>query len=385
MLISRLAVRQYLSRDFDSFLWMKKLREEDLMRQLRQLRVRPYFKTKPWLHQLVCFYIGLCRPEFLFLLDMGLGKTKIILDLITHFRREGNLPGPALVGVPRAINVHSWMDDIPVHSDLGGWPIDVEDIEEKWERLCEPKGDVAVIDFQSLHWALSKRKQAKGSKKFTLVPDEVRVARVQKIYRFVNIDEIHKLANHQSLWFSLWRRLTAEALYAFGMTGTIFGRDLEDIWGQFYLIDRGDTFGENLGLFRGSFFTAEPNKWGRGEKYTYNKSMDLQLNRMMQHRSLAYSENEVLDLPARVMRADRFTMGQEQRDHYLRMIDGIIEARGRREEAEGQWVRLRQIRAGYLKWTDGHGDHVIRFKENPLLDGLERRVEEAIGRGRARA
>lgn len=375
-------MRDYLSRELDDYLWMKRLPAERITAELRRLRVRPHFKTAPWLHQLVCFYIGVCRPEFLFLLAPGLGKTKLILDLITQFRREGRLPGPALVGVPRAINVHSWMDDIPVHSDLGGWPIDCEDIEEKWERLCEPRADVAVIDFQSLHWALSKRKQARGSKKFTLVPDEARIARVQRIYRFVNIDEVHKLANHQSLWFSLWRRMTAEAMFAYGMTGTIFGRDLEDIWGQFYLVDRGETFGENLGLFRGAFFTSEPNKWGRGEKYTYNKSMDRQLNRMMQHRSIAYSEEEVLDLPQRVMRIDRFTMGKEQREHYLRMVEGIIEAKGQREEVEGQWVRMRQIRAGYLKWKDDTGDHVIRFKENPLLDGLELRVEEVVGRSK---
>jgi hypothetical protein len=27
-----------------------------------------------------------------------------------------------------------------------------------------------------------------------------------------------------------------------------------DIWPQFFLVDHGDTFGENMGLFRAAFF-----------------------------------------------------------------------------------------------------------------------------------
>jgi hypothetical protein len=74
MLINRQAINSYLDRDFDNFLWMKRLTREAIMRELNSLKVKPTFKTEPWLHQLVCFYIGICNPRFLYLLDMGLGK-----------------------------------------------------------------------------------------------------------------------------------------------------------------------------------------------------------------------------------------------------------------------------------------------------------------------
>jgi hypothetical protein len=83
MLISRRAVAEYLERDLNSYVWMKKLPLEKIERELSYLKVRPRFKTVPWLHQLVCFYICLCEPRFLLLLDMGTGKTKIILDVLT--------------------------------------------------------------------------------------------------------------------------------------------------------------------------------------------------------------------------------------------------------------------------------------------------------------
>jgi superfamily II DNA or RNA helicase len=106
----------------------------------------------------VCFYIGLVHPRFLFLLDMGAGKTKIVCDLITHQQRAGKLDR-ALVTVPRLINLTSWREDIERHSDLEPNIINVTDIEEKWERLLTSRADVSVIDLAGLQWALCKREK----------------------------------------------------------------------------------------------------------------------------------------------------------------------------------------------------------------------------------
>ena len=94
MLISKQARLEYINREFRSFTWMKKLTEEDLRDALRRERPRPHFKTDPWLHQLVCFYIGMVEPRFLFLLDMGAGKAlsndeKVMTP--TGYRRMGDL------------------------------------------------------------------------------------------------------------------------------------------------------------------------------------------------------------------------------------------------------------------------------------------------------
>lgn len=372
MIISRQAVKDLVDRRFDSFVWMKKLTREQIMRELSSLRVKPQFKTEPWLHQLVCFYIGLCHPRFLFLLDMGLGKTKILADLMTQVRRERKLEG-ALITVPRLINIDSWKDDLLVHSELEGWSCGVSDIEEKWERLIEPRGDVSIIDYQGLHWALC-RKERKG-KGFTLVRDDKRVKALMKRYNFIGIDESHKLKNHDNLWFGLMNQISKRAEFVYATTGTLFGKDVEDLWAQFYLVDRGETFGENLGPFRKAFFNTKMNPW-KGTVYTFDKAMEPKLHTMLQHRSLRYDETEVLDLPPRVPRTRLCEMGTEQQEHYLRAFEGLINAGGKLEELDAQWLRMRQIVSGYLSWKDGTGDHTIRFKENPKLDLLESLIDE---------
>ena len=385
VLIKHSSVVEFLRRPLGDHRWVKKLTTEQIMAELKLLKIRPIFKTDPWIHQLACFYIATVRPDFIFTLDMGLGKTKILLDIITQVAREDRL-SHALVTVPRRINIQSWDADIERHSELVPNLIDCEDIEEKWERLSNPKkSDITVIDYPSLHLALSEKKKVSG--KMVLRPDEKKVARVQKLYNFVGIDEIHKLSNDESLWFMIMRRMTAFCEFTYGTTGTLFGgeegtQDPAMIWPQFFLIDRGETFGENKGLFRASFFKSKPNLYGRGQKFTYDPSTSEKLNSMLQHRSLRYDEDEVLDLPKRVARTERFVMAEEQRQHYMLALDGLIAAGGDIQKLEGAWIKMRRIISGYLTWKDEYGDHVVRFKQNPKLDGLERLIDEVGGRSK---
>jgi hypothetical protein len=373
MILSRRAIADFMDRNLDDYRWMKKLTREAIMRELNQLKVKPKFKTEPWLHQLVCFYIGLCRPEFLFLLDMGLGKSKILADLITQIQRERKLEG-ALITVPRVINIDSWKDDLLLHSDLEPWGCDVSDTEEKWERLAYPKGDVTLIDYAGLHLAACKKEKVTG-KKSRLVRDDKKIRHLQKTYNFIGIDESHKLSNKDNLWYGIMNQLCKASEFRYATTGTLFGKDPEALWAQFYLIDRGDTFGENLGLFRGGFFTTKTNPW-KGVVYTFDQKLDGKLHTMLQHRSIRYDEDEVLDLPSRVNLTHTFDMGEEQREHYLRAAEGLINADGQLSELDANWLRMRQIVSGYLAWEDGLGKHVLPFKHNPKLDGLERLIDE---------
>lgn len=375
MLVSRYAVEDFLNRDFEDYRPLKQLLRRHILAELDRLRVKPVFKTEPWLHQLVCFWIGLCEPRFLFLLDMGAGKTKILADLMTQLMREKRIRR-SLVGLPRLANIDSWQDDLAIHSDLEPWRADGT-IEEKREALLCPKGDITLIDYAGLHLALSK----KDGKR--LVRDDKRVRQVQKLYDFCALDEIHKISalpgsktgGKDSLWFSIFRMLTQQFKYAYGSTGTLFGSDVQSLWTPFFLIDRGETFGENLGIFRASFFTSKVLPF-KGTDYTFDKAKAPKLNRMLQHRSIRYEEAEMVDLPARVPRLRTLDMTEEQREHYMRALEGLVNAGGELQECKAQWLRMRQIVSGYLAWKDASGDHVLRFKKNPKLDWLESKLDE---------
>ena len=379
MVIARSAITQFLSRDFDNFNWLKKTPRSELMEAIRALSPAPRFKTPSWDHQLAAFYAGVCNPYFMYLMDMGTGKTKVILDLISYAKREGKLKR-ALVMVPRLMNLDSWVDAVAEHSNLRGVVCSSGSAESKWQVLSMDEADLTMIDYPGLHLALSKRQAVKGKKtkgKYRLVPDEKKIATIKRRYNFICLDECHKLGSHDNLWFSLLRRLTAEVDYCYGLTGTLFGKDPEALWAQFYLVDRGETFGPNLGLFRAAFFNTKMSPW-KGVVYTYNQKMDRMLHRMIGSRSLRYEESEVHELPARVNRVINLGMGEEQREHYLRALEGLINANGNLDALDAQWLRMRQIVSGYLDWKDEFGHHQILFKENPKLDKLEAMVEDMV-------
>ena len=386
MLISRRALNEYLDRELRSFLWMKKLRRDELLEELSRFKVQPKFKTTPWLHQLVCFYIGMCEPRFLFLLDMGLGKSKILSDLITQTQREGDLRR-ALILVPNVVNMASWKDDLAVHSELEPWLCNVSNIEEKWDRLVDPDGDVTVIDYQGLQWALCekvpvkpKKKTNKATKvKYQLVPNPKRIRQVQRLYNFVGIDESHKLRNADNLWSDLVGQISASADRVYATTGTVFGKNPEEMWSQFKLVDGGETFGENLSLFHEAFFYASPHDF-KGTVWEFDERRLGEVTRMMQHKSIRYDEKEVpeVELPSRVNVIRKVDMAGEQREHFLLALQNLLNAQGIGDPValEAPWLRMRQIASGYLCWKDADGQHIVYFKENPKMDALEALLSE---------
>lgn len=319
-----------------------------------------------------CTCISVAAGDGLFVLETGIvtHNTKVLADLMTQAQRE-KMMTRALVTVPHVINMGSWQDDLLLHSDLEPNACTVSDIEEKWERLVDPRGDVTIINYAGLALAVSKKVRGKG-KSNNLVPDEKKLERLTKIYDFIGLDETHYLGNQSSLWFRVLDRLTKHAPRTYGATGTLFGKKPEVLWPQFKLVDRGETFGEHLGLFRAAFFTADSN--GFGTEFNYIKSRSSDLHRLLCHRSIRYDYDDVddIDLPLLVNRVVHVDFVEEQRQHYLKALQGLINAQGGGDtDLEAPWIRMRQIIAGFLAWNDQHGPHIVRFKENPKLLAME--------------
>lgn len=366
MLISKKAVEEYIGREFKSYYWMKKLTERELLAELDKLEVKPEFKTKPWAHQLVSFFIGLVEPRWLFNLDMGAGKSKVMLDLMTQFRREGRLTKKALVMVPRLINLASWENAILEHSNLTAWMC-TGGIVEKQDRLLNPQGDVSVIDYMGLQLATT---QKKGKK---LVRDEAVIRKLQKVYDFIVIDESHKVKNKDTLRYGIVNQLTKHAQFVYEITGTVFGRNVEDFVPQFYLLDRGETF-QTLGLFRAAFCTEKQDFWS-GTVYQFDPKKTHLFTQFIQNKSIRYEADECNDLPKCTHVQIKCNLAEQQRKHYTDAVDGVINTGGQLGELEGAWIRLRQIASGYLQWKDEYGEHVIDFDENSKLEALEDLIE----------
>jgi hypothetical protein len=263
----------------------------------------------------------------------------------------------------------SWQNDLNKHSNLGA-NICAGTIEEKWEALINPVGEVSLIDYSGLHLAVRR----KLGKKY--MRDDRKISQLKKLYQFIGADECHLLRNKDTLRFGIMRQLTKGCPFVYGTTGTLFGRDVEAVWAQFYLIDKGQTFGETLGMFRAAYMREETGYW-TGSKWVFDKKKAHALYRALQHRSIRYDESECADLPECQHIVLKLEMTDEQRGHYDRAIEGIINSGGNISDTEAQWLTMRRISSGYLMWDDEYGEHNVGFPNNPKMEALENLLESS--------
>lgn len=178
---------------------------------------------------------------------------------------------------------------------------------------------------------------------------------------------------HTNLAHQLINKIKRDAVCRYALAGRPLGRDPTLLHGQYKLVDDGQTLGETLGLFRAAFFSEHKIPWdrsGRAREYKFCKSMRPDLARMMQHRSIAYSADECIDLPEAVPIAAELSFPVEAETYYKKVVKELIAARGNFRAVESAFLRMRQISSGFIGVRDDlTGDKAeIEFADNPKLD-----------------
>ena len=361
--VSREAVKEFIYRDLDDWRWLKKLRREDLMEEIRYLAPKLRFKTTPFTHQLACMIIGIYNPYFLFFLDMGAGKSKIVLDLIDYYRKSIGVK-KTLILVPSPTTIYSFLQQIEEHSNLSYTPL-YGAINERWNLLEKSNTDIYILNYTGMMLMTTDADDGRWS------PNIDRVREFSQQFDSVVFDEIHLCKNHNTLTFKLCQMISRNYKLRYGLTGTPMGRDPQDLWSQFKLIDDGDTLGRNLGMFRAAFFHTKPNYWG-GWEFKFNNKLEREFNATISNKSIRYEEDELNDLPPVIRRTVEYVMPSENRHYYDQAVKGLISVKGNYKEIDNIFVRLRQICSGFVKHKlDELEDNVlIDFDFNPKLEIL---------------
>lgn len=223
----------------------------------------------PRLHPYQIRVVGHLRsnPKSVVMLDMGMGKTASVLQAL----RPEHLP--ALVVGPKRVAEHVWpteagiwRPDLSVALAAGG-PV-------KRSQALESGADLVVIGRDNIA--------------------DVPVGR----FSTVVIDELSGFKNRGTKRWKAARRICNEADRVWGLTGTPASSGLMGLWGQLYLIDRGERLETTLTRFRKRYFRVEhrlPNgvvtKWGLragSEEKIYDRIRDI---------SISMSASDYLDLP----------------------------------------------------------------------------------------
>ncbi len=375
------AVKAFKNRTLRNSDRVKEFSPDALQRKLVKLDSLARFELPPYAHQVACFLLCLKYPYYFLCLDMGLGKTMIMLSLFRYLW-ENEQADRMLVLVPFATNLPTWAAELDKWApELGYTLLDSKKDADQKHAAFWGKREIVVTTYAGLRSILCQRKNGKD------VPHLTSIKAVGDYFDMVVCDESTAFKNSQKLTFRLMRAVRKHVDRLYNLSGTPFSSDPQNLWSQFYVVDQGETLGQTLGLFREVFFSKTQMNWGRRDResrwsfqYSLKKSEEKNLHRVLRHSSIRYEESECQDLPAVVGGIANpmihFVSQSREQMRYTGMLeDQIRNARVSGESVDAIYYKWRCVSSGYFPIGESFKD----FDENPKLEELLSIIEEAAG------
>lgn len=376
-MIAHKAVQDFLNADLFDWNFIKKVPKEEIL--LEFLKEYPDFKWKtfePYEHQYKMLLVGLFNKRFLYFSDPGTGKSLVSLQLLKFYKQFW---GKCLILSPSTTSCYNWKEQIELHTDFSSTEL-VGTVESRWDELENLSTDLYNLNYTGLQLMLTRKvKNKKGKLKWEVDCNKIDIFR--EIFQAIIIDESHKTKNHQSLNFEILKKLTKNMPIVYGLTGTPMDKTPMDLWSQFYLVDRGETLGSTLGIYRQAFFKEKSNYWG-GMDYKFKTEMEEKLNKRLGNKSIRYREEEANELPPLMENTININFPIENQKYYREVIDKFVISKQDTEEKKQSFHKLRMICSGFYGLVNEDKEKInFNMPKNPkmefVLDLLESMPEDA--------
>jgi len=310
-----------------------------------------------WRHQLEAYNFAAGVDSAMLNMEMGTGKTKVVIDLI----QNDPTIRVAVVICPTSV-VGVWQREIEKHgSSKVGWnvPILKGSVTRRAEQASQAvvragmDTTVLIVNYEAA-WREPMAKFLKG-----LRPD------------MTVFDEIHKIKSAGGRASRYCQMLGAASRRRIGLTGTMMPRSPLDVYGQFRALNPG-VFGTSNARFKARY--AIMGGYGGYEVVGYRNEQELRDKIQF----MTYEVGaDVLDLPeaTHVYRECDWGSSKGRKAYrdllanfYAEVDEGIVTA----GNALVKLLRLRQLTGGFLH-TDGDEDpvEVDTAKQKLLIDTLE--------------
>ena len=378
-MINKKAVEKFLERKLDNFEWLKWATKLELLNELSYLDPPPQFgKIKPWKHQMSCFLLMLEIKRFMFNIDMGGGKTLLTLMLLMYRKQRGEKP-KAVVFVPYITSVLTWIEEVQDKCPTLKL-VPLLGTGEQNLAALQGDGDLFVVCYQTAVSMVTETvfDKRKGKNKWQLTAAQVR--KYFEGFDTIVLDEVHKCMSASSLTYRMCRAISDQCDWAFGLTGTPFGKDPIGLWPQYYLIDFGETLGPTLEFFKSVFYTQGRNYWG-GFEFTFKKKLEPNLHRMVKNKSIYYAIDELQDMPDKIYVSKALPPPADSEGYCKAALKQINDALKSKDQTayrvvESNYLKLRQLSSGFLTVKGEDNSKLqIKFEDNPKLEALADLVE----------
>lgn len=333
----------------------------------------------PKFHQLVCIYLCIKLQQFMLLVDLGLGKTGIMLNTIKGLQLRGLSKKKTLVLVPTLLLISEWEKELQKHRpDMKLIKMDSGNTKKRWDQLKQD-ADIVCLNYAGLTAMVADLVHKGNLTRSRLINNE-KLKEFLQHFSTVVLDEITAVKNPKSAIFKICKEFAKHIPNRFGLTGTPFGRNLEDLWGEYYVIDGGSSLGYKKYWFDQIFFNIVPNFWGGVDK-TFRRELLPKLKRLMYNSAIRYAQDECADLP----QLNSIYLGLEM-PHSISQFYGKVHGKllslftGNTaifQTVEQLWIQSREVCSNFINARDKFDNiQTIHIPGTSKLDRLEQIVNE---------
>lgn len=202
----------------------------------------------PHNYQQYCIDTALALQKLGLFLDMGLGKTVIILTVVKELIYNRFSVKNVLIIAPKKVAEGTWSKEKEKWEHTKSLRISlVMGNKNKRIRALNTPADLYIINRDNVTWLVD-------------------YYRNDWPYDMVVIDESSSFKSHKTKRFRALASVLPHIHRIIELTGTPSPNSLEDLWAQLYLLDKGERLGKKFTQFREIYF----NPGDRGKSIIYN-------------------------------------------------------------------------------------------------------------------
>jgi SNF2 family DNA or RNA helicase len=333
------------------------------------------FKTEPYKHQLEALLASRDKRNYALLMEMGTGKTKVVIDTCSYLFGLGRI-NALLVVAPKSICANWARKEIKVHLPqhidrrIVLWQASSDKFEKELAHLSKVEPMKMHILIMNLE-ALATDRGYKAAEKF-LKGHDVLFA----------IDESTGIKNPNAVRTKRAIKLGNLASYKRIMTGTPVTQSPLDVYAQFAFLDPDILESSSFYGFRNQYAVLRK-RYVNGRKFDevvgYQRIEELK-EKLKPH-SFRALKRECLDLPDKIYSTRYVEPSEAQRKYYEEIRDDALSILNDGTLVAAplvitQLLRLRQALCNIAPSGDGLSAVTIDDK-NPRLDAVLELLEEA--------
>ena len=334
------------------------------------------FKKKPYAHQLTALEKSWNRQTYAYFMEMGTGKTKVLIDNLAMLYDKGKVDG-ALIIAPKGV-VGTWYNnEIPAHL-----PDHIDDVtvlwqanitkqqQEKLDYLFEPEENLHILIMNVE--ALSTTKGKDFAEKF-----------LDSHNTLMAIDESTTIKNPNAKRTKNILKLSESAKYKRIMTGSPVTKNPLDLYSQCEFLDPWLLDYTSYYAFRNRYAEMKTMHAHGRSIQVVDKFKNLgELSDTLKNFSYRVLKEDCLDLPDKIymkrnikLTPDQFKIYKQMKDQAIAMLNGKVTSTA---TVLTQLMRLHQITCGHFTADDGSTQPISNNRMDELMGVLEETEGKAI-------